>query len=501
MAKCGTLKARSWSVVAWLACSLPLLGCSSTEDTKSAGAAGAGSSGGSASTSGGSSSGDAPTWYADIAPLVSEHCLGCHTDGGIAPFSLESYALAKMWSGSFDGVLPSRTMPPFLAANTADCKPRFGFKDDLRLSDEQIDLFKRWNEAGNPEGDPKTAAPLPNPPERELTDAEVSTKIPATITVSGPGDKFVCFSLTPDLSALAATGAAAALLGDHVLINAAQVHPGNDSIVHHVLVFTDEAGQSAALAGDKGYYDCFGGPGLDDPSLVMAWAPGATPLIAPEGVAMVVPTKGRLVMQVHYHPAATEQTDSGTSLQLRGYGSGIPDYVSTLQLIGNARNKAGGLQPGPDDTGAPEFRIPAGATNHTESMLFTMPASTPDFRLWAVGTHMHYVGTDMRIGVTRASPGGEPADECLLDTPKWDFDWQRGYRYDVPIEQAPLIKAGDVLNLRCNYDNSMQNANVANALVEQGLSEPRDVVLGEETLDEMCLGIFGFAQKVSDLLK
>jgi hypothetical protein len=33
------------------------------------------------------------------------------------------------------------------------------------------------------------------------------------------------------------------------------------------------------------------------------------------------------------------------------------------------------------------------------------------------------------------------------------------------------------------------------------LSEPRDVLLGEETLDEMCLGIFGFAQKVSDLLK
>ena len=36
---------------------------------------------------------------------------------------------------------------------------------------------------------------------------------------------------------------------------------------------------------------------------------------------------------------------------------------------------------------------------------------------------------------------------------------------------------------------------------EQGLSAPRDVRLGEQTLDEMCLGIFGLAQKVSDLLK
>jgi hypothetical protein len=114
---------------------------------------------------------------------------------------------------------------------------------------------------------------------------------------------------------------------------------------------------------------------------------------------------------------------------------------------------------------------------------------------------MHYVGTDMRIGVTRAAAGAEPAEECLLDTPKWDFDWQRGYRYDVPIEQAPSVATGDVLNLRCTYDNSMQNPHVQNALVEQGLTAPRDVLLGEETLDEMCLGIFGFAQKVSDLIK
>ncbi|HYP90264.1 MAG TPA: hypothetical protein VEQ59_18965, partial [Polyangiaceae bacterium] len=73
--------------------------------------------------------------------------------------------------------------------------------------------------------------------------------------------------------------------------------------------------------------------------------------------------------------------------------------------------------------------------------------------------------------------------------------------YDTPIDQAPALRSGDVLNLRCTYDNSMQNPFVARALAEQGLSAPRDVVLGEQTLDEMCLGIFGIAQKVSDLIK
>jgi hypothetical protein len=487
---------RPASICLLVAVSLPLAACGS-------GKSGANAAG---SSAGGSSSvtADAPTWYGDIAPLVSQHCQSCHTDGGIAPFSLQTYEQAKLWSGSFDGLLRTGIMPPFLAAETPDCKPRFGWKDDLRLSNEQIELFKSWNDAGCPEGDPELARALPTPPELELKDAEVSVTIPAPVTIEGPGDKFVCYSVAPDLTPLAATGAAAALLGDRVLINAAQIHAGNSAIVHHVLVYTDEAGQSAALAGDKGYYDCFGGPKLDSPGLLMAWAPGATPLTAPEGVAMIVPTKGRLVVQVHYHPTAEPQVDDATSLQLRGYGSGIPTYVSTLALIGNSRtqNTSGmGLQPGPDDDGQVEFRIPAGAQAHTETMLFPLRANAPEFRVWAVGTHMHYVGTDMRIGVQRAVPGDEPAEECLLDTPKWDFDWQRGYRYDVPIDQAPSLTAGDVLNLRCTYDNSLQNPKVAEALAEQGLTAPRDVVLGEETLDEMCLGIFGMAQKVSDLLK
>jgi hypothetical protein len=409
-----------------------------------------------------------------------------------------------MWSPTFDAVLRPGIMPPFLATETPDCKPRFGFKDDLRLSQAQIELFKRWQDAGCPEGDPGTAAALPAPPELALKNAEVSVTIPAPVTIEGPGDKFICFSLAPDLSVLAATGPEAALLGDRVLINGAQIHPGNAAIVHHVLVYTDPDGQSAALAGDKGYYDCFGGPMIDSPGLLMAWAPGATPLTAPDGVAMAAPSKGRLVMQVHYHPTGAPQTDSATSLQLRGYGAGIPAYVSTLALIGNFRsqNAAGtGLLPGPDDTGKPEFRIPAGAKNHTESMIYTVGASSPTLHVWSVGSHMHNVGTDMRIGVTRTTPGTQPADECLLDTPKWDFNWQRGYGFDVPIDQVPTLGPGDQINLRCTYDNTMDNLAVQRTLTEQGLTAPRDVLLGESTLDEMCLGVFGIAQKVSDLVE
>ena len=52
--------------------------------------------------------------------------------------------------------------------------------------------------------------------------------------------------------------------------------------------------------------------------------------------------------------------------------------------------------------------------------------------------------------------------------------------------------------MRCTYNNSMSNPFVAAALAEQGLDGPVDVYLGEETLDEMCLGVMGVAIALKD---
>src|SRR5262245_42979672 len=39
-----------------------------------------------------------PNWHQDIAPLVTANCVGCHVEGGIAPFSMASYAQASPWA-------------------------------------------------------------------------------------------------------------------------------------------------------------------------------------------------------------------------------------------------------------------------------------------------------------------------------------------------------------------------------------------------------------------
>ena len=117
--------------------------------------------------------------------------------------------------------------------------------------------------------------------------------------------------------------------------------------------------------------------------------------------------------------------------------------------------------------------------------------TTQRFPIQAVFPHMHYVGVDLDARITRANPlPGEPAQECLFKTPQWDFDWQRTYFYDAPVSELPTVGDGDVITLKCRYDNTTDNPFVRRAMEEQGLTAPIDVTLGEETLDEMCLAAF-----------
>lgn len=425
----------------------------------------------------------APTWHQDIAPIVNATCSGCHRSGGVGPFSLETYAEAAPWGELALAAIESGAMPPWGQDNTAECQPQLPFLHDTRLSADELELFAAWVEAGTPEGDPATAAPLPGPPPTELADADHVLEIPSSIDIGPGGDQLWCFVIDPQFA-------------EDVFVDATQVVPGNAAIVHHALVYVDETGESDALADAQGRYECFGGPEVDG-ALVAVWAPGVPPQETPEGVAMRIPAGAKLVMQVHYHPTGALETDVGTAVAFREH-AGTPAYVAQYALPGNedSQDDTGyGLQPGPADGGAPEFRIPAGAAAHTERMKIWVPPNYPELYVWSIGSHMHYLGVDMRISVDRFEPDPNTGldEECFVQTPHYDFNWQRGYQYDAPLEAMPIVRAGDVVVLDCTYDNTMNNQNLVEALAESGLDAPIDVFLGEETLDEMCLAAFGVA--------
>lgn len=78
---------------------------------------------------------------------------------------------------------------------------------------------------------------------------------------------------------------------------------------------------------------------------------------------------------------------------------------------------------------------------------------------------MHTLGRGLRVELVQ----DEAPAACLLDIPRWDFNWQMFYNYqDGPVEITP----NDTVRITCDYDTSSRTATVT---------------WGQGTLDEMCL--------------
>ncbi|HLT36349.1 MAG TPA: hypothetical protein VK034_08685, partial [Enhygromyxa sp.] len=315
-------------------------------------------------------------------------------------------------------------------------------------------------------------APLPIPADRSLTDPSDIFENPSPTVLDGKADRFVCFSLD--------TG-----LAEDVWITGVELLPDNEQVVHHVLIFLDETGASAALAGPDGSYPC---DDLHLGALLGSYFPGSVPTELPADVGVRFPVGARIVLNYHYHPSGAGQDVDQSSLAVR-WTSSAPAYHALISTIGNATTAAGGLLPGPDDPdGEPTFMIPAGASGHTETMQITLAEGLPALELFMLGPHMHHVGTDFRVTVER---DGEA--RCLIQDPHWDPDWQSLYTIDASLGSYPTLAGGDVLTIRCSYDNTLDNPAVVEALADVGLDAPINSYFGSAGLDEMCMLVYGIA--------
>lgn len=424
-----------------------------------------------------------PTYYADIQPLVAQHCVKCHSPGGVGPFPLTSYDEVRGKANLMVAETSARRMPPWTAQATDECTPPFGWQGDERLTEDQISLIRRWAASDAPAGDPTTATTailsVSDPSSLASPTIELSPKTPYLPRTDR--DDFRCFVLEiPELQ-------------DGAWVSGVDVVPGDRRIVHHATVWSDAVGSAAALAGPDGSFDCTDNatlpPGM--PWLV-SWAPGAKPLELPPNVAIEIPAHAKIIMQIHYSVGGRDIVPESSRLQLR-IAPDKPTYALTPWTIGNWPTPVidgDGLLPEPDDPpSGPEFFIPARESGHVEAMTNTW-RSSDSILVYGLRAHAHLAATDIKIDRLHVGAPDEPTaglerEQCLLQD-KWDFHWQRVYSYDTALDSLPRIYPGDRVRLRCTYDNTMENRRLGDELYQRGL-QPRDIYLGDSTLDEMCL--------------
>ncbi len=403
-----------------------------------------------------------PTWHRDIAPLVKAKCEGCHVEGGIAPFALQTYAQVFALRDAVRASVELRSMPPW--PPDADCTD---YQQVRALSVEQILLLSRWVEEGAPEGDPSEAPAEPAPTANAggLSRVDARLEMPLAYTPQQRPDEYRCFLMDWPYT-------------DVRYVTGIRGEPGNAAIVHHLIAFVarpDQVAKAQALdeaeAGPG--YTCFGGPGLNDDRAgwLGTWVPGSLGMDFPEGTGLRVEPGSKVILQVHYNQSGTRGGSDRSAFALK--------TDSTVE-------KQAFLQPWANPTwvSKPEtMRIPAGQrdTVHTWKLDPTpylsnltggvYPNNTP-ITVYSVALHQHTLGTSSKLEIVRRSG----AKECLLDIPRWDFHWQGQY----PLAQPKVLNPGDSLALECHWDNSALGA--------------VDVNWGEGTGDEMCLGVFYMTQ-------
>jgi hypothetical protein len=434
-----------------------------------------------------------PTFAGTIEAILQDKCQRCHSVGGIAPFPLVSYEDIHDIAALARAKVVSKEMPPWGAFDDEACKMQHKLKDDLRLTDDQLAKLVGWIDNGMPRGDDalRPAAKHFAPVGLEGKTHTLTMATPYEVAENSGKDEIRCFPIDPGFAT-------------DTWVGGTNVVPGSSQVVHHVIVYVDPKGEGAAKAAGATSYPCFGGPNVSDPSLLLAWAPGVPPTTYGEDTGLKIPAGAKLVLQVHYHPTNASTPDQ-TKFELKVI-PGKPSYVAQVVLLGNAENDKGPIKllAGADDPATgPAFVIPANKSGHKESMEVVLPETIsgfplPTLSIAAVGTHMHWAGVDMKVEIERKNPTpDQPAKECLVGTPKYDFNWQRGYSYDEPAEKLPTAAAGDLLRFTCTYDNTMGNARIRKALAEQQKATPTEIKLGEQTLDEMCLGVLVVTRRTS----
>lgn len=388
------------------------------------------------------------TFTRDVAPLFQKHCQECHRPGQIAPMSLLTFEEARPWAKSIRKAVAERTMPPWHAAHGLRA-----FANDRSLSEAEMNAITAWVDAGAPKGrDEDAPPPRPFTDSWKLGDPDLSLAMDAPFEVAAEGeDIYQCFVLDPKLAKDAWVGSV-------------EILPGNFRMDHHLVLYVDKSKTSAKLdaADPAPGYPCFGGPGFQA-SMLGGWGPGMDPKVYPAGLGMKIPAGGKVVLQAHYHRTGKPETDQ-TRVGIK-YATAPVKQVLRDGLILNF-----------------DFNIPPGdaayaAEGNTRLMR--------DITIYSVQPHMHLLGRSAEMWAQM--PDGSRLD--LINIPKWDFGWQREYIFAEPVR----VPRGARLYVRGVFDNSESNPN-------QPSKPPRAVTFGEETTDEMLVGVYNHTRDDENLL-
>jgi hypothetical protein len=405
----------------------------------------------------------APTFSADVAPIMYAKCVACHRPGEVAPMSLITFKDVRPWAGSIREKVTSRAMPPWHADR------QYGtFRNEQSLTQNEIDTIVKWANAGAPEGNPSRLPALPKFPEGwQIGTPDAVFEMPTAYQVPAKGEiAYQYFEVPTNFT-------------EDRWMQAGEVRAGDRAHVHHIIVYVKEptpiprpnvmtnrpivSGAPAAAAAVAPAAPRPAAPraaAAESPvprtgdQMLVNWAVGEDAPVFLPGMAKRIPKGSSLVFQVHYTTNGTPGTDKSRVGLI--FAKEPPKREVRTGMILN-----------------PLFAIPPGAANHEIAAEATF---TEDVNVWSMHPHMHLRGKDMTY--TATYPDGR--SEIVLRVPKFDFGWQTDYQLAKPL----TLPKGSKLHVSAHYDNSAAN--------RHNPDPTATVRWGDQTWEEMMIGFITY---------
>jgi len=402
-----------------------------------------------------------PTFSKDIAPIFQAKCQNCHEPDSIAPMPLVTYEETRPWVRSIKARVSSRQMPPWHIDRSVGVQK---FKNDMSLTDAQIDTIVKWVDDGAPRGNPADMPP-PKP-------------VATSLYWQGERDGYG----PPDIVVKSGERTMPALhqdewwrplvdipgLTEPRWVRMVEIRPSNiqgRKILHHSIAYqvlspeNVDAVNSGTLRGAGGAAPA-GAPAVDDrvnrrPSL-MEWAIGKGYDRYMDGTGKLIMPGEKISWDQHIH-AAGEPITAGSELGLWLYPKG-EEPKKRSYLIGFT-----GLKNGP---GA--LDIPPNQVAHTEG--FTVLRENTIITNFQ--PHFHLRGKAMLVEAILPT-GGTQVISYVQD---FNFNWMTNYIF--ADDAAPAFPKGTIIHVTAFYDNT--KANKSNPDPDQWVG------YGDRTVDEMA---------------
>lgn len=84
----------------------------------------------------------------DVAPILAKKCVACHSQGGIAPWSMDNYNRVRGWGPMIREVVRTKRMPPWHADSYYG-----SFSNDISLTPDEVRALVHWVEENFPRGE------------------------------------------------------------------------------------------------------------------------------------------------------------------------------------------------------------------------------------------------------------------------------------------------------------------------------------------------------------